>query len=184
MKCENCGTKIRKWDAYCPKCGMELFSSESKPLKSKYLRGEYREEEEVAIVPYDLESDDLSKAAYHDSPYQNQDDYQHMDYSQYDEDANYQTGSNRDNIHNNQEIDYNKKNKKKYNNKKYNRNKNYQKNYNPEGYQKKKYRGYDLDEYYGTEETGSSVWRIFFLLLIVALIFGFVMGLMFFSIKV
>ena len=44
--CENCGCHIRKGDSYCPKCGMELLVSEYKPLKKRYIRGEYYDEEE------------------------------------------------------------------------------------------------------------------------------------------
>ena len=44
--CENCGGNIRKGDSYCPQCGMELLVSEYKPLKKRYIRGEYYDEEE------------------------------------------------------------------------------------------------------------------------------------------
>ncbi|HOI40963.1 MAG TPA: zinc ribbon domain-containing protein [Methanobacterium sp.] len=141
MKCENCGSKIKKGETYCPKCGMELFNSQYKPLKKKYLRGEYREVDDLGTSPYNLDEDDYSESAYQQDNYQNQ--------------------------------NYNQKRKK-----------NYQKNYNQETNPQKKYqRGYDLDEYYESEETGSSMWGTIMLLLIVALLFGFVMGFMFFSTK-
>lgn len=174
MKCQNCGAKVRKWDTYCPKCGMELFSSEYKPLKNKYLRGEYHEQREGQIEPYDLEGEDNSAAEYYEDNYQNQDDYQNKEKNQHNPDENSQFD---------QDKNYNQGQNKSYK-KKYNGNRNYQQNYNPKGYQKKKYRGYDLDEYYESEETGSSIWGTVFLLLIVALLFGFVMGFMFFSTKI
>lgn len=176
MKCENCGAKIRKWESYCPKCGMEIINSESKPLKNKYLRGEYHEHREVAIEPYDLDEEDFSAAKYHEDTYQNKDNYSDRDYNQHNQDDDY---------HYNQDQDDQQHNRNKGYKKKYNPNRNYQQNYNPEGQQKKKYtRGYDLDEYYESEETGSSIWGTVFLLLIVALLFGFVMGFLFFSTKV
>ena len=168
MKCENCGAKIKKRETYCPKCGMELFNSQYKPLKKKYLRGEYMEREEVATSTYDLEDDDYSESTYQ------QDKYQNQNYNQ-DEDYNY----NRDRKGKqykqyNENKDYNQKRKK-----------NYQRNYNQKTNPQKKYqRGYDLDEYYESEESGSSIWGTIFLLLIVALLFGFVMGFMFFSTKI
>ena len=64
MKCENCGAEVKNRQSYCPKCGMELFNSDYKPLKNKFLKGEYREAEEVPVGPYDLEG-----------TYQNWDDY-------------------------------------------------------------------------------------------------------------
>ena len=113
MKCENCGTKIRKWDTYCPKCGMELFSSESKPLKSKYLRGEYREEEEITSRPYDIEEEELSEATNVDAPYQNRDDYQNMNYDQYYDDEDHNSYPDGDKKQYNTGKDYNKKFKQK-----------------------------------------------------------------------
>lgn len=157
MKCENCGARIRKWESYCPKCGMELFNSDSKPLQKKYLRGEYREVEEISTEPYDLGAEDLSEATY------NQDTYQNPNYNQDNQDEDSQKGNRNQN----------------------NRNRNYKQEYNKEGNSQKKYqRGYDLDEYYESEKTGGSIWGTVILMLIVALLFGFVMGVMFFSTKI
>jgi hypothetical protein len=46
MKCKNCGGHTRQGDTYCPNCGMELSTSEYKPLQKSYIRGEYQEREE------------------------------------------------------------------------------------------------------------------------------------------
>jgi hypothetical protein len=177
MICENCGAKIGKGESYCPKCGMELFNPEYKPLKKKYLRGEYREEAKVSTQPYDLEAENLSEVTYQQDTHQNQNYNQDKNYNQHNHDEDYQYNQGSDRKQYNWNKDYNQK---------YNRNKNYEKNYNQEGYhQKKKYkRGYDLDEYYESEKKGSSIWKIVFLFLIVALLFGFVMGFMFFSTKI
>lgn len=189
MKCENCGAKIRKWDTYCPKCGMELFNSEQKPLKSKYLRGEYREEEEVSTQPYDLDEKEHSTTTYHDVPHQNHDDYQNMGYNQYD-DEDYHYNPDKDNKKHNQDenYQYNQKSDKRHYkknknyNKNYNRNRNYDPNYTQKGHPQRKYpRGYDLDEYYGAEETKGSIWGTVLLLLLLALLIGLVMGFIFFS---
>lgn len=186
MKCENCGTKVRKWDTYCPKCGMELSVSEYKPLKNKYLRGEYHEQREVPTEPYDLEGEDYSAAKYYEDTYQNEDNYSDRDYNQQNQDNNYQYNQDRDYKQDNPDKSYKKD--KSYKNKpykkKYNQNRDYQHNYNPNEYKKKKYRGYDLDEYYGTEENESSIWGTVFLLLVIALLFGFVIGIIFFSTKI
>ena len=45
MKCENCGSHIRKGDIYCSTCGMELSSSEYKPQQKKYMSEDYSNEE-------------------------------------------------------------------------------------------------------------------------------------------
>ncbi len=141
MKCGNCGSKIKKGEPYCPKCGMELFNSQYKPLKKRFLRGEYREVENFVTSPYNLE-EDYSRSTHQRSDHQNQ--------------------------------SYKKKRKRNYQ-------KNYKQETNP---QKKHYRGYDLDEYYESKKTNSSTWSTIMLLLIVALLFGFVMGFMLFSTKI
>jgi len=136
MKCENCGAKIKKWETYCPKCGMELFNSQYKPLKKRYLRGEYRETEESRTSPYDLDQMEYSESTYQQDKYQNQNNNQKW------------------------ERNHQKKPQKKYQ------------------------RGYDLDEYYESVESESSIWGTIMLLLIIALLFGFVMGFVFFSTKI
>jgi uncharacterized Zn finger protein (UPF0148 family) len=45
MKCENCGSHIKKSDIYCSTCGMEILSSEYKPLQKKYMSEDYSNEE-------------------------------------------------------------------------------------------------------------------------------------------
>ncbi|HHY00699.1 MAG TPA: zinc ribbon domain-containing protein [Methanothermobacter sp.] len=141
MKCENCGAKIKKRETYCPKCGMKLFNSQYKPLKKRYLRGEYRETEEFGTSPYDLEEEGYSESTYQPNKYQNQ--------------------------------NYNQKGEKNHQNK-----------HNQTNPQKKYQRGYDLDEYYESAENESSIWGTIMLLLIIALLFGFVMGFVFFSTKI
>jgi len=136
MKCENCGAKIKKWETYCPKCGMELFNSHYKPLKKRYLRGEYRETEESRTSPYDLDQVDYTESEYQHDKYQNQNNNQKW------------------------ERNHQKKPQKKYQ------------------------RGYDLDEYYESVENESSIWGTIMLLLVIALLFGFVMGFVFFSTKI
>lgn len=141
MKCENCGAKIKKWETYCPKCGMELFNSHYKPLKKRYLRGEYRETEESRTSPYDLDQMEYSESTYQQDKYQNQN-------NNHKRERNYKNKSNHRNPH------------------------------------KKYQRGYDLDEYYESVENESSIWGTIMLLLVIALLFGFVMGFVFFSTKI
>jgi uncharacterized Zn finger protein (UPF0148 family) len=155
MRCENCGAEIVKGEIYCPNCGMELYNSESKPLQKKFIRGEYQEEAEIPTEPYNLE-EDTPETTYQD-PYQ--DSYQYEEYEEY-ENKNYKT--------------------------KYERDEDYNPRYNQDNYNQKSYhrRGYDLgDEDFEYEETKSSIWGTVFLFLVIALLFGFVMGFMFFSIK-
>lgn len=45
MKCENCGSIIRRGNTYCPMCGMEL-RTEYKPLQERYKRGEFQDIDE------------------------------------------------------------------------------------------------------------------------------------------
>ncbi len=75
MICDNCGAKIRNKESFCPRCGMEFFNSEHKPLQKKFLRGEYRDQDEVQVAPYNLDEADYSKDNYQKEPYQNWDDY-------------------------------------------------------------------------------------------------------------
>jgi len=157
MICENCGAKIGKRESYCPKCGMELFNSESKPLQKKFLRGEYMEQEEIPSETYDLE-EDISETTYQEDPYQYEEygdkNYRDKNYGDGDYKTEYEGGSN-----------YNQRHKQDdYGQKRYHR------------------RGYDLgDENFEYEETKSSIWGTVLLFLVIALLFGFVMGFMFFS---
>lgn len=75
MICENCGARIDKGESQCPKCGMELFNPNHKPLQKKYLRGEYLQGDESSPEPYYLEEENLSRDTYQPEPYQNWDDY-------------------------------------------------------------------------------------------------------------
>jgi ribosomal protein L40E len=57
MICENCGAKIGDDEDYCPNCGMELFIPKSKrkpvskkPLKERYLDGEYQDQEDYEDI--------------------------------------------------------------------------------------------------------------------------------------
>lgn len=43
MICKNCGEELINKDNYCPQCGMELSNTYSKPLKEKYIDGEYED---------------------------------------------------------------------------------------------------------------------------------------------
>ncbi len=49
MKCENCGSHIRKGDIYCSTCGMEILSSEYKPLQKKYMNENYNNEDQSYV---------------------------------------------------------------------------------------------------------------------------------------
>lgn len=78
MNCENCGGRIRKGDSYCPSCGMELLVSEYKPLQKKYMRGQYQDEDELLLDDdgfYPREKEDYNHGNYHDQrSYQNRED--------------------------------------------------------------------------------------------------------------
>jgi hypothetical protein len=43
MICENCGTKIRNRENFCPNCGMEIVNPYNKSIKARYMAGEYTE---------------------------------------------------------------------------------------------------------------------------------------------
>jgi len=138
MICENCGAKIRNRESYCPRCGTELFDFEHKPLQKKFLRGEYRDQDEVEIAPYNLE-EDYSKETYQKEPYQNWDD-QDPDFAQGNEEKN---GLNEE-YHQNHDYNQDKSHKTDYtgdgdykNN--YKGNKPYKKNYDPNKNYNKKY---------------------------------------------
>ncbi len=49
--CDNCGAHIDDQERYCPECGMELLVSDYKPLKKKYMGGEYRYKEYKSYRP-------------------------------------------------------------------------------------------------------------------------------------
>lgn len=51
MICKNCGEELINNENYCPQCGMELSTSYSKPLKEKYIEGEYQDKQENYISP-------------------------------------------------------------------------------------------------------------------------------------
>ncbi|NYB51295.1 MAG: zinc ribbon domain-containing protein [Methanobacteriaceae archaeon] len=185
MICENCGAKISKWETYCPKCGMDLISSEHKPLQQKFLRGEYRDVEEVTVKPYNLEDEDYFEDKYQKKPYaephQNWDDYDPDFTQEYDEDEGRNRGKTRKYSDQGYDQDYHqdKDYNNRYNHKNRSRRK-YKKNYPKQ----KKYltRGYDLDdEYFDSEPKSGSIWTTVILFLVVALLMGFVMGFIFFS---
>lgn len=99
MICENCGARIGKGKSYCPKCGKEVYDSGHKPLKNKYLRGEYLQNDESSAEPYYLEEENLSSDTNQKEPYQNWDDYNKDPYEDY-------TQTKDDNEINNQDTGY------------------------------------------------------------------------------
>lgn len=94
MICENCGAKIGDDEAYCPNCGMELFIPKSKrrpvskkPLKERYLDGEYQDHEEYEDIYesyLDHDEPETPRRRYHPKP-QKQEYYE--SYYEYDDDG-------------------------------------------------------------------------------------------------
>jgi hypothetical protein len=100
MICENCGARIGKGKSYCPKCGNEVYNSGHKPLKNKYLRGEYLPNDESSAESYYLEEETISPDTNQKEPHQNWDDYDKDPYEDYNQNKD-------DNKINNQNTDYN-----------------------------------------------------------------------------
>jgi hypothetical protein len=42
MRCENCGSEVRKGEKYCPSCGMELLVSDYKPRHKQDYKSNYK----------------------------------------------------------------------------------------------------------------------------------------------
>ena len=92
MICENCGAKIGDDEDYCPNCGMELFIPKSKrkpvskkPLKERYLDGEYQDQEDYediyeSYVGYD-EPETPKRRDHHKKPQKQ--DYESYEYDDY-----------------------------------------------------------------------------------------------------
>lgn len=42
MRCENCGSEVKKGERYCPSCGMELLVSDYKPQYKQNYKSNYK----------------------------------------------------------------------------------------------------------------------------------------------
>ncbi len=42
MRCENCGSEVKKGERYCPSCGMELIVSDYKPQYKQNYKSDYK----------------------------------------------------------------------------------------------------------------------------------------------
>jgi uncharacterized Zn finger protein (UPF0148 family) len=189
MKCQNCGGYIKRKDTYCPYCGDKLHiptsgsqqktrnhehsyddkteefkdvstgnagKSDYKPLQERYLRGEYQNSEDEFYNQY-IEDQYIDERRYHNAR-ENRNQYAHYQRSKkrnYQGDKGYQGSRERNFQDDNQ---YSQK-------------------------PRKKYRGYDLSAYYPDEEeksSGSGMLPVI-LILLIALLIGFIIGIMMFT---
>jgi hypothetical protein len=190
MKCQNCGGYIKRRDTYCPHCGDKLhipisgsqqktrdqenssddkteeFNDSSpvnagksgyKPLQERYLRGEYQNNEDEFYNQY-IEDQYIDERHHYNEPKKNKNQDAHYNRTKkrnYHDEGSYQ-GSRKRNFQDD--------------------NKYYQK-------PQKKYRGYDLSAYYPDEEeksSGSGMLPVI-LILLIALLIGFIIGIMMFT---
>ena len=167
MNCQNCGGYIKRRDTYCPHCGEKLTSS---VYKSHNKKNNHKSD------PRPKRKDD------HNPGYDNKSHYK-----------NHQNGNSDYN------QGYNKKNsefkplQKRFIRGEYqDQEDDYYNQYIEEQFiderpvyerpKKKKYRGYDLSEYYPDEEESSSMGMLpIILILLIALLVGFIIGVMIFS---
>jgi hypothetical protein len=152
--CENCGAKVKKGEKYCPKCGMELLVSNYKPLKKRYLKGDYGDK-------HDYRDHKTSKRQYSDS-------YEDSGFNQEYEGSRYE--SSRDGNRRYRDSQYKHP---EYKNSRY-KGSRYQSGYTEE---------YDDPYYYEEETKKAGLWGTVVLLLIVALLVGLVVGFIVFSTK-
>lgn len=185
MKCQNCGGYIKRRDSYCPHCGDKLHmpsggshqktsddhnfneetkgfnnkssksgKSEYKPLQERYLRGEYQNSDDEFYNQY-IEDQYIDEKHHHKEYWENknQDHYKRSGKGNY-HDGGYQGSRRRGYQDDNQH------------------------------YQKpgKKYRGYDLSAYYPDEAESSGTGMLpIILVLLIALLIGFIIGIMMFT---
>ncbi|AEG17428.1 zinc ribbon domain-containing protein [Methanobacterium paludis] len=84
MRCENCGSEVRKGEKYCPSCGMELIVSDYKPRHKQDYKPNYKLKSKSDYKPdYKQDKSDYRSRSKSDYKQDYKSDYQPKSKSDY-----------------------------------------------------------------------------------------------------